>query len=380
MLDKLDDFPIHQTSRPLAYPATSDRNFYDRTWFNGYAPDGSFYFGLGMAVYPHREILDCAFSVVERDGRQHCFFGSRRAPRQRTEMAVGPLRLEVVEPLRQARVTLASNDSGIECDLLFSARTAALEEGRQTLMSGTRPVMDATRFAQFGRWRGRVRHPDGELEVSPSSCVGTKDRSWGVRGVGEPETGGAPRARGFFFLWAPLVWSDHVSHAIFFDDQRGGALHREGLLAPLAHELGAVVDDEGQVVRMAEVDHRIDYLTGTRWARSAEIGMIAADGGRRVIRLEPLLRFHMKGLGYQHPEWGQGFWKGELATGADCFAPGELDPLARENVHVQQVVKASDGESEGVGVLEHLCLGPYAPAGLTQFLDGAQGGSRRDGG
>ncbi len=95
MLNKLDDYPIHQTPEPIAHAATSDRNVYDRTWFNGYSGDGSYYFGVGMAIYPHRGILDCAFSVVERDGRQHCFYGSRRAPLERTEMQVGPFRLEV---------------------------------------------------------------------------------------------------------------------------------------------------------------------------------------------------------------------------------------------------------------------------------------------
>ena len=79
----------------------------------------------------------------------------------------------------------------------------------------------------------------------------------------------------------------------------------------------------------------------------------------------------MKGLGYFHPEWGQGMWKGELATGAESFDPAQLDPLAPENLHVQQVVRATDGTRAGIGVLEQVCIGPYAPAGFTQFLDGA---------
>ena len=36
----------------------------------------------------------------------------------------------------------------------------------------------------------------------------------------------------------------------------------------------------------------------------------------------------MKGLGYGHPHWGQGMWKGELATGHEFFDPRQLDPLA----------------------------------------------------
>lgn len=373
MLNKLDDFPVHQTPEPLAHPATSDRNVYDRTWFNGYSPDGAYYFGLGMAVYPHRGVLDCAFSVVERGGRQHCFFGSRRAPEERTEMEVGPFRLEVIEPMRQARVVLGRNPSGIECEIVFSARTAALQEGRQTLWAGTRRAMDATRFAQFGRWEGAVRHPDGEIAVDPAVCRATKDRSWGVRGVGEPETGGAPRPpRSAFFLWAPLVWDDHVSHAIFFDGPRGEALHKEGLVAPLyASEDEVPGVEDGGTERMADVAHRVRYVPGTRLARSAEIDLVSLDGSRRTISLEPLLRFHMKGLGYLHPEWGQGFWKGELALGGESFRPEELDLLAPENIHVQQVVRASDAERTGVGVLEQICIGPHAPSGFTGPLDGA---------
>ncbi|MBN4668416.1 hypothetical protein HUS74_22835, partial [Pandoraea nosoerga] len=116
MLNKLDDFPIHQTPEPIAVPVTSDRNVYDRTWFNGYTADGAYYFGIGIAIYPHRRILDCAFSVVERGGRQHCFYGSRRAPLERTEMQVGPFRLEVIEPMLRTRVVLDDNATGLACD------------------------------------------------------------------------------------------------------------------------------------------------------------------------------------------------------------------------------------------------------------------------
>ena len=81
----------------------------------------------------------------------------------------------------------------------------------------------------------------------------------------------------------------------------------------------------------------------------------------------------MKGLGYGHPEWGQGMWKGELAIGGEAFDPRQVDPLAPENVHVQQVVRATDGTRQGIGVLEQVCIGPYAPSGFTDFLDGARG-------
>lgn len=374
MLNNLDDYPIHQSAEPLAHPVTSDRNVYDRTWFNGYSEDGSYYFGIGMAIYPLRGVLDCAFSVVRKDGLQHCFYGSRRAPLERTDMSCGPFRIEIVDAMRQVRVVLDDNDSGLSCDLLFSTRTAPIEEAHQTLWRGARRVMDATRFDQFGYWDGSIGTPEGDIKVERSDCRGTKDRSWGVRGVGEPETGGAPETHeGIFFLWAPLFWDDHVSHAIFFDGSEGQPLVREGIEAPLFDGPEAVPSAvDARDTRMATARHRVSYVPGTRLAASAEIDLERIDGTNRTIALEPILKFQMKGLGYLHPEWKQGAWQGELATGHESFDPRQLDPLAPENLHVQQVVRASDGERQGIGVLEQICLGPYAPAGFDDFLSGAR--------
>ena len=67
-LTRGDDFPIHQTPEPIAYSGT-DRNFYDRYFFNGYADQGDRMFAVAFGVYPHLNIVDAHFSVV-RDGVQ----------------------------------------------------------------------------------------------------------------------------------------------------------------------------------------------------------------------------------------------------------------------------------------------------------------------
>ncbi|MCP3857788.1 MAG: hypothetical protein GY745_01905 [Actinomycetia bacterium] len=374
MLNRLDDYPIHQTPEPIAHPASSDPNVYDRTWFNGYSDDGTRYFGLGLAVYPHRGILDCHFSTVEAGGRQHCFYGSRRAPQERTEMAVGPFRLEIIEPLRQARVIVDENESGVACDLIFSARTSAIQEARQILWDRQRKTMDATRFAQFGRWTGTVSHPDGEYTVDSETWRGTKDRSWGIRRVGERVPVGAPHPQSpFFFLWAPLQWDDHISHTVFFDGPRGDALVREALTSPLFASEADIPDELDDVVTpMATAVHRLEYHPGTRLVARGELDLIDLYGAVRTITMEPRLRFQFKGLGYGHPTWGQGFWKGELEIAGESFDPAELDLLAPENIHVQQVVEVSDGERQGIGALEQVVIGPYEPAGFTDWFDGAR--------
>jgi len=375
VLNKLDDFPIHQTPEPIAHPATSDPNFYDRTWFNGYRRDASQYFALGLAVYPHRGILDCAFSTVEAGGRQHCFFASGRAPQERTDTSMGPFRLEIVAPLRRARVIIDENDTGISADLTFSARTSPIQEARQILWSDQRRVMDATRFAQFGHWSGTVVHPDGEFQVDHDDWVGTKDRSWGMRGVGERVQIGAPKhPGGAFFLWAPLIWDDHVSHAVFFDGTRGEALVREGSTSPWYASEDAIPGELDKTAdHMATAVHRVTYRPGTRLASSCELDLIDLYGKTRTITMTPQLRFQMKGLGYGHPIWKQGNWQGDLAVHGETYEPDEVDLAAPENFHVQQVVTVTDGERTGIGVLEQIVFGPYEPAGLTGMFDGAPG-------
>jgi hypothetical protein len=373
MLSRVDDYPIHQTPEPIAQAASSDRNVYDRYWFNGYARDGEFYFGVGLGYYPNRRIMDCAFSIA-RGGEQHAFHASRRAPDEPSETRVGPFRIEVIEPMRRLRVVLDPNETGIHCDLLFEARSACVEEGRQTLHRDGRLLMDSTRFAQFGRWRGRLGYAGQELEFDAARVPGTKDRSWGIRPVGEPEMGGAPSRAlpQIFFLWAPIHWEDRCTHFLVFEDETGHAWHRDAMIVPAYASADRIpgVEDPG-VERMAGVEHRLRYEKGTRRAAAAELTLVARSGERHEMQLEPLLRFQMKGLGYTHPEWSHGCWKGELALGGEAWKNDAIDPLGYENQHIQQVMRARMGGREGIGVMEQLCFGPHATYGFKELLDGA---------
>jgi hypothetical protein len=83
VLTRFDGYPIHQVPLPVAHPATSDRNFYDRYFFHGYRPEGEVFFGAAMGLYPNRRVIDAAFSVVH-NGRQKNLYASGRAPSERS--------------------------------------------------------------------------------------------------------------------------------------------------------------------------------------------------------------------------------------------------------------------------------------------------------
>jgi len=373
MLSKLDDYPIHQTPEPIAHPASSDRNVYDRYWFNGYQDDGEFYFGVGAALYPNLAILDCGLTIAV-GGEQHAFHGSRRAPQEPCDLRVGPFQIEILEPMKSLRVTLDDNETGIAGELLWIPRTANIEEGRQTMRRRI-GRMDASRFNQFGHWQGELRFAGETLTVDPARVFGTKDRSWGIRPVGDPASPGAPptEAPGVSFVWSPIHWPDRCTHLCAFDDAAGWPIHFDGMICPVYASPGEIpgVEDPNVEV-LADGDHRIAFVPGTRRAGSAELALISADGSREEIALTPLICCRMKGLGYQHPEWGHGRWKGELAIGGERWKSAELDEMAFENLHIQQVVRAQSGKGRGIGVLEQICIGPSARYGFREFLDAAQ--------
>jgi hypothetical protein len=373
VLTPLDDYPIHQTALPIAHPASGDPNHYDRFWFNGYTED--FYFAAGMAVYPNRGIIDAAFAVVH-DGVQRSVFASGRIPEDRSQTRIGPLTIEVVEPLRVTRVRADAADLGIDADVTFTARTVALEEPRQTMMAGSRLVMDSTRLTQWGTWTGRIAAGGAELPID--RVYGTKDRSWGVRPVGEP-TPAAPELTlpQIFFLWAPINWDDCCTHFLCFERANGDRF--VGSQAILQ-----IVDDATPTWGTDATARGIEHLAGTvanvHWApglrrsRGASLRLLrhASVSGQleEVIELEPLLTFRMRGLGYTHPEWGHGRWHGEQAVGSEEHKVEELDNLEPWNIHVQQVMRAKWGDRVGLGVLEQLAFGEHAPSGLTGLLDG----------
>ncbi len=367
-----DDYPIHQTALPVAHMASSDPNHYDRYWFNGYDVDGEWYLGIAMGIYPNRGIIDAAFSLL-RDGNQRSVFASGRAPLDRSQTQIGPISIEVLEPLRANRVRVDADHLGITADLVWQPRTIAVEEARQTLVRGNHTFLDSTRFTQWGTWDGTVRVDGIELEVNPERNRGTKDRSWGTRPVGEQvATAPVQEAPGIFFLWTPVHWEDRCTHALLFEHPDGSRMVASAASVPVLGEGEPVYGNNHIVTHAFEPQYEIKWRRGTRRMEHAAFTFNYPDGRSEHFTYEPILDFQMKGIGYTHPEWGHGRWHGEYREGSDGWKSDELNLLDITNFHCQQVCRVRDGEREGIGVLEQLAIGPHAPTGLHDFMGGAE--------
>ena len=225
------------------------------------------------------------------------------------------------------------------------------------MYDGPRIFLDVTRATQLGTWTGWIETPDLRIEME-AGTYGTKDRSWGVRPIGEPLPG-APgtRAAQLCFLWAPINFDDRGVHFMTFDDSDGRPLSRTAVeLALEGH--GEPVHRQGRIEVVPE--------TGSR--RPTHVTLALDD---EQISLTPLSTLQMRGVGYGHPSHSHGWWHGGPFVIGEVLDQATLDPLEYHNLHVEQVVRADWNGRSGLGVLESLIVGPYEPMGLTGLFDGA---------
>ena len=77
MLSSMDDYPIHQIAAPVRHVGSSDRNFYDRYYFNLHGSSDELFMVMGMGQYPNLATQDC-FACVRRGDSQHVVRASRK--------------------------------------------------------------------------------------------------------------------------------------------------------------------------------------------------------------------------------------------------------------------------------------------------------------
>lgn len=385
MLTPFDDYPIHPSADPIAHPATGNPNHYDRYFFNGTERDGNFFIGGAMGHYPVRGVIDAAFSVVV-DNVEHSVFASGSMPLDRSTQ-VGPLRVEVLEPLRTLRYVVEENDFGLQADITFRARTIAVEEPRQRRFSQDGiEVMDHTRLTQWGTWEGTINVAGTEIAVQPDKVFAVRDRSWGTRPVGEPApTNRPPRMPQVFWLWAPLHFDDMCTHLALHENPDGSRWLESALQVPLldnpstpTHVGAGQADGMGGdlPVELSDIGYEIEWMPGRREMNWAALNFRGADGATHKIELERFFTFRMRGIGYTHPTWSHGSAHGELQVGGESIGLDDFDPTDISSMHIQTLCRARYDDRVGIGVLEQMVLGSHEPTNLSGILDGAKDATR----
>lgn len=365
MLSPLDDYPIHQVAEPVRHVGTSDRHFYDRYYFNMHPCSDELFLITGMGQYPNLGVAD-AFVLVARGSQYHVVRASRELGLDRMDTSVGPIRVEVLEGLQRLRVVCEPEDGPVEMDLTWEGSVPAYLEPRHFIRAPHgRVVFDTQRLAQTGCWSGRLRVGDESFDVTPDRWWGSRDRSWGVRPVGEPEPPGisASRPRTFFWNYAPMQFDDH-SIVYICQEERDGTRVIEG-----ADRVRAGSD--GEVESLGRPEHELEFESGTRNVKRATIRMQEPDGSPLEVTVEPILPVYLGlGTGYgAEGGWRHGMYQGPLKVEAFSIDLQDPDVQAKMFGVVDSVARFEVDGRVGYGLWEYMVLGPHDRYGFEAFDD-----------
>ncbi|MBK8960615.1 MAG: hypothetical protein IPM80_19900 [Proteobacteria bacterium] len=375
MITAFDDYLIHQTPLALAHVGTTDSNAYDRYFLEGFIADGSLIFGGAFGLYPNRDVMDAAFSV-SFEGTQYSLFTSGRAPVERGDSAVGPIKVEILQPMRSLRLLVNDRERGFIAELTFQAITGAIDEGRQTMTDGPRTSVDLTRYSQLGRWSGFIEVKGRRIDLDGKEVLGVRDHSWGVRPLGG---GGSTRwAPQIHWYWGPIFFGDECMHWHLNDSAEGEIQDRFLALVPRVEAAGTgplyMRDTGGEYLIPVAFTPR--YRRGTRRLEHLAVQLNDKRGPRMTLEFipNPSVLFSLMGLGYTNKAWEHGAWRGEAMVDENAWPGHEQSPLFPRNGHMHHVCKVvRDDGVEGSAILEQCFFGPHKPSGLSGVTEGWQG-------
>jgi len=366
MLSSWDDYPVHQISEPIRHVGTSDRNFYDRYYFNLHASSGELFMVMSLGQYPNLGVQDC-FAAVSR-GKKFRVVRASRTLGDRMDLSVGPFRVEVVKPLEQLRFVLEPNPHGVSCDVTWHGSIPAFLEPRQYIRKHGRVLFDTCRFAQTGTWTGTLSVGNELFDVTPDRWWGTRDRSWGVRPVGEPEHPGIRQGEGQMTgMWnySPMQFDDH---AIFYILNETDAGER-----PLEESVRVWHDPARSPEWLGRPEHAHVLVPGTRIVRSSTIRFPDAPEGPIEVAVTPLKRaFIAVGTGYgMEQDWRHGMYQGDLVVQGLEYDEDEIAPIGQYGI-VDHVARFEYDGRTGHGLHEHGFFGPFRRYGMKDGGSGAE--------
>ncbi|VTU45515.1 hypothetical protein SRS16P2_00187 (plasmid) [Variovorax sp. SRS16] len=339
--------PIHQ----VQVRDTPHSVFTERFWYMGTVkPAGDMVFALGMGYYPNRRVMD-GFAGITIGNVQYNYRASRRVGEGDLAIEAGALRIEVQAGLRMHRIVLAANESGIEMDLSFIGTMDINEEGRETITTRAGVIADLNRYAQCGRYEGWIRVNGNRIDLTPATCWGARDRSWGLRVEARTDETTPPVTHISPLLYAFFCAQFETRAIHFFLKEKAPGAYRF-----IAGSESGPFGEGAPCAQVLSVAHELtwhdDPLGQSLKSGSFTVGF--ADGRSKTLQVRALPGrfFHKGGLYGGLRGWFQGDDKGMQYAEHDrydlaCAADRTVLRTAGE-----QVIEIRDGDQVGYGTLQ----------------------------
>lgn len=307
MLLGMDEYPYHQITATFAGVAGTDPAWNDGHYICLSDMAGEVSLTSTLRLYQNNDVLD-GFVCIRHAGKQHNIRLSRRLRPEMGPLAVGPLRLEILEPLKAVRLVLEENDYGISLDVICRSTTLPYEDPAEVTRVEGRLISERLTYEVTGKCEGWVQVGGERLELNPATDSFFRNHSWGYQaGRGGPRLYAAPligakrRVPGIR-QWVLFNMPGHGG--FYFVDPSGRAASGKGVIM-LADRSVPIVD----------VSSDLQFYEGGRRLRSGTFRLTDADGVDREYSIEDLGWVYCQGGGYFggfDDGLGQGVYRGDL--------------------------------------------------------------------
>lgn len=343
MIGQADEFFIHQTIDTIDHVANSDFRFTDRLVFYAHENPGDKLLMFGLGAFPNTNTMD-GYCLAYNKGVQYNVRFSRPLNTDRERMDCGPLHLEILEPLKKWRLILEDSGNEVSFDITFTARFDAFEHSPIFFRTNKFASWHQMHYQQSGTFEGWVSI--GGEKFNANSWWGSRDRSWGVRGViaGADQT--LTRDEGLTLAWMTAQFPDStLQNWCFKDFNQNKVLHIDGALTTDSGHGTPFVDWKYEVSRRDETGSVIE-LTNF---------LTTAEGTTMTLVAEKILTMYISGITFSDGEF-YGKYRGKEFVEGDQFdfSDSKLDMASIQSWGTENLVRYSldDGATVGAGIYE----------------------------
>ena len=372
MLTAADEQFLHQSTETFANVVSSDPAWTERAYGCAIAKDGSIALHWGLGKYTNRDVMDGFVGISVGRAQRQVRFSRKLAPTP-LDMAVGPFRYEVTEPLRQSRIILAPTEhQPIACDIVQRTVLTPWMEDRSYVQRGFRRAQDELRYIMATEATGWIEYEGRRFDLAGDDTFGFRDHSWGIKQNTGPAFEGEDRARMPDGLQFRMAWCPSVLQRADRSHYRVHLFAWEAISARGTRTVNEsrIFDEAGGTIhpRRTILDLGFDPLN--REPLGGEIVLELEDGSRRPFQVEIAAEPRTcLGLGLYHGY--KGHYHGE-ARGA-LFVEGEHvadtgEPATSRAAHQLRdiLVRITDpvGGGAGWGIINTEVAGPWPALGL----------------
>ena len=257
---------------------------------------------LTLAHFPSRQEIDSL--QLGRVGTSPIMARHlRKVDGDQDDFRVGPITIDVVEPLKKIRlVAVASDATPVSFDISFSARTQPYQLRRGTMKAKYEIVWDQSHMFQSGTYNGSYTHNGKTYEVD--NWWGQRDHSWGVRS----------HARCPLWMWMPIQLEEGMLSVWHWEYPNGARVYTDGCFAPA---------DGSEPIPVIDFQHDLQWLDAAGRPVSYEKfgDDVTGLGGTVVFTLQGGRKISVEATG----RWAQRY--SQIANRADNVLGGGLSEM-----------------------------------------------------